>query len=222
MRRSRAWAPCRCRLTSPRGARRTSKDRVDYQTIFAREEGAVAAPTAGLHFTPRLIEALKARGVSVHFVTLHVGPGTFLPVRSADTGGHIMHEETGTMSSETAAALNAVQGAGREHRRRRHHVAPAAGKRGRRGRQACTLLRRHQSLHHARLPLSLRRSAGDEFPSAALDPVHAGRGLLRARPDEARLCPCRRRALPLLFLRRCLSIEPAMQRDVRRRASPSP
>ena len=88
------------------------KDRVDYQTIFAREEGAVAAPTAGLHFTPRLIEALEARGVSAHFVTLHVGPGTFLPVRSADTGGHIMHHETGIVSKEVAEALNAVKARG--------------------------------------------------------------------------------------------------------------
>jgi S-adenosylmethionine:tRNA ribosyltransferase-isomerase len=88
------------------------KDRVDYQTTFARAEGAVAAPTAGLHFTRRLIEALEARGISVHFVTLHVGPGTFLPVRSTDTGGHIMHEETGTVSAETAAALNNVRARG--------------------------------------------------------------------------------------------------------------
>ena len=88
------------------------KDRVDYQTTFAREEGAVAAPTAGLHFTPRLIEALEARGITAHFVTLHVGPGTFLPVRSADTGGHIMHEETGIVSEEVAEALNAVKARG--------------------------------------------------------------------------------------------------------------
>ena len=88
------------------------KDRVDYQTIFAREEGAVAAPTAGLHFTPRLIEALEARRITAHFVTLHVGPGTFLPVRSADTGGHIMHEETGIVSEEVAEALNAVKARG--------------------------------------------------------------------------------------------------------------
>ena len=88
------------------------KDRVDYQTTFAREEGAVAAPTAGLHFTPRLIEALEAGGVSVHFVTLHVGPGTFLPVRSADTCGHIMHEEMGIVSEEVAEALNAVKARG--------------------------------------------------------------------------------------------------------------
>jgi S-adenosylmethionine:tRNA ribosyltransferase-isomerase len=89
-----------------------AQDRIDYQTSFAREEGAVAAPTAGLHFTERLMAAFDARGVSRHFVTLHVGPGTFLPVRSADTAGHVMHEETGTISSETAEALNAVKARG--------------------------------------------------------------------------------------------------------------
>ncbi len=72
-----------------------AQDRIDYQTTFAREEGAVAAPTAGLHFTQRLMEALDERGVSRHFLTLHVGPGTFLPVRGADIAGHVMHAETG-------------------------------------------------------------------------------------------------------------------------------
>ena len=86
-----------------------AQDRVDYQTSFARAEGAVAAPTAGLHFTERLMAALDERGVSRHFVTLHVGPGTFLPVRSADTAGHVMHEETGTIDEATAEALNAVK-----------------------------------------------------------------------------------------------------------------
>jgi S-adenosylmethionine:tRNA ribosyltransferase-isomerase len=88
------------------------QDRSDYQTTFAREEGAVAAPTAGLHFTESLMEALDTRGVSRHFVTLHVGPGTFLPVRSADTAGHVMHEETGMISAETAEALNGVKARG--------------------------------------------------------------------------------------------------------------
>jgi S-adenosylmethionine:tRNA ribosyltransferase-isomerase len=88
------------------------RDRSDYQTIFAREEGAVAAPTAGLHFTPRLMQALDARGVSRHFVTLQVGPGTFLPVRSADTEEHVMHEEHGSIAAETAEALNAVKAKG--------------------------------------------------------------------------------------------------------------
>ena len=88
------------------------RDRSDYQTVFAREEGAVAAPTAGLHFTDRLMQALDARGLSRHFVTLHVGPGTFLPVRTADTADHVMHEEHGSITAETAEALNAVKASG--------------------------------------------------------------------------------------------------------------
>jgi len=89
-----------------------AQDRVDYQTTFARAEGAVAAPTAGLHFTQRLMDALDARGVSRHFLTLHVGPGTFLPVRGPDIAGHVMHEETGSITPETAEALNAVKARG--------------------------------------------------------------------------------------------------------------
>ena len=88
------------------------RDRSDYQTVFAREEGAVAAPTAGLHFTAGLMRALADRGISEHFVTLHVGPGTFLPVRAADTEGHRMHAEHGAVSSATAEALNAVKAGG--------------------------------------------------------------------------------------------------------------
>ncbi|BCB19747.1 tRNA preQ1(34) S-adenosylmethionine ribosyltransferase-isomerase QueA [Bosea sp. ANAM02] len=86
-----------------------SADTADYQTHFARNDGAVAAPTAGLHFTPDLLAALDARGVSRHFVTLHVGAGTFLPVKADDTDDHRMHAEWGTVSAETAAALNAVK-----------------------------------------------------------------------------------------------------------------
>ena len=88
------------------------RDRTDYQTIYAREEGAVAAPTAGLHFTPALLAALEARGIACHWVTLHVGPGTFLPVRAEDTKDHVMHGETGMISAATADALNAVKARG--------------------------------------------------------------------------------------------------------------
>jgi S-adenosylmethionine:tRNA ribosyltransferase-isomerase len=88
------------------------RDVSDYQTMFAREEGAVAAPTAGLHFTERLVQALEARGISRHCVTLHVGSGTFLPVRTADTAQHVMHSERGVVTAETAAALNAVKAKG--------------------------------------------------------------------------------------------------------------
>ncbi|MFD1744378.1 tRNA preQ1(34) S-adenosylmethionine ribosyltransferase-isomerase QueA [Rhizobium helianthi] len=89
-----------------------AQDSKDYQTIYAREEGAVAAPTAGLHFTPELFEALDAAGIERHFVTLHVGAGTFLPVKADDTQDHKMHAEIGYVSAETAAALNAVRARG--------------------------------------------------------------------------------------------------------------
>jgi S-adenosylmethionine:tRNA ribosyltransferase-isomerase len=89
-----------------------AQDLTDYQTMFAREDGSVAAPTAGLHFTDALVEDLRARGVAVHRVTLHVGPGTFLPVKADDTSGHRMHAEWGNVSAATAAALNSARGAG--------------------------------------------------------------------------------------------------------------
>ena len=87
-------------------------DRNDYQTMFARDEGSVAAPTAGLHFTAALVAALHARGISLHRVTLHVGPGTFRPVKAEDTAAHRMDAEWGSVSAETAAALNAARRAG--------------------------------------------------------------------------------------------------------------
>ncbi|MCC6735319.1 MAG: tRNA preQ1(34) S-adenosylmethionine ribosyltransferase-isomerase QueA [Bauldia sp.] len=89
-----------------------ASDDADYQTMFARPAGAVAAPTAGLHFTPDLLERLRARGVGMETVTLHVGPGTFLPVKADDTADHRMHAEWGEVSRETAARLNAARAAG--------------------------------------------------------------------------------------------------------------
>jgi S-adenosylmethionine:tRNA ribosyltransferase-isomerase len=89
-----------------------AEDRADYQTMFAREEGAVAAPTAALHFTDRLLDALDARGVGRETLTLHVGAGTFLPVKADDTSGHTMHSEWGRIDAATAARLNSVKSAG--------------------------------------------------------------------------------------------------------------
>ncbi|HZP69261.1 MAG TPA: tRNA preQ1(34) S-adenosylmethionine ribosyltransferase-isomerase QueA [Pseudolabrys sp.] len=88
------------------------RDRDDYQTMFAREDGSVAAPTAGLHFTEKLLKSLMDRGVGLQKVTLHVGAGTFLPVKADDTAGHTMHAEFGAVSAETAAALNAARARG--------------------------------------------------------------------------------------------------------------
>jgi S-adenosylmethionine:tRNA ribosyltransferase-isomerase len=87
-------------------------DRESYQTIFAREKGAIAAPTAGLHFTPELLAVLDARGVKRQALTLHVGTGTFLSVTAADPRDHRMHAELGSLSPEAAAAINATRAAG--------------------------------------------------------------------------------------------------------------
>ena len=87
-------------------------DRDDYQTMFAARDGAVAAPTAALHFTPELIAALDAAGIARETLTLHVGAGTFLPVKAEDTQSHQMHAEWGRIDGETAARLNAARAAG--------------------------------------------------------------------------------------------------------------
>ncbi|MEJ7927787.1 tRNA preQ1(34) S-adenosylmethionine ribosyltransferase-isomerase QueA [Sphingobium sp. AN641] len=89
-----------------------ARDRTDYQTMFAREDGAVAAPTAALHFTPGLIAALDAAGIGRETLTLHVGAGTFLPVKAEDTDAHRMHAEWGRIGSAAAARLNAVRANG--------------------------------------------------------------------------------------------------------------
>jgi S-adenosylmethionine:tRNA ribosyltransferase-isomerase len=89
-----------------------AQDRADYQTMFADEPGAVAAPTAGLHFTPALTQRLAEAGAQVHRVTLHVGAGTFLPVKAEDTAGHRMHAEWGRLDAATAEALNAARARG--------------------------------------------------------------------------------------------------------------
>jgi S-adenosylmethionine:tRNA ribosyltransferase-isomerase len=88
------------------------QDAADYQTMFAANDGAVAAPTAGLHFTPALEAALRERGIGLVRITLHVGAGTFLPVKGDDTAEHKMHSEWGTISADVAAALNAARANG--------------------------------------------------------------------------------------------------------------
>ncbi len=89
-----------------------SKDERDYQTLFARVSGAVAAPTAGLHYTPELVAAIETHGVKVLTVTLHVGAGTFLPVKSDDTADHNMHSEFGIVTEEVARAINEARARG--------------------------------------------------------------------------------------------------------------
>jgi S-adenosylmethionine:tRNA ribosyltransferase-isomerase len=93
------------------------QDRQDYQTMFAEQEGAVAAPTAGLHFTPELMNSLQARGIQTEFVTLHVGAGTFLPVKAEDTEQHKMHAEWGEVPEDVVGRLKAARANG-------HRIVP--------------------------------------------------------------------------------------------------
>jgi S-adenosylmethionine:tRNA ribosyltransferase-isomerase len=97
-------------IASKRGE--DDRDADDYQTLFARDPGAVAAPTAGLHFTPELVERLQAAGIGLQRVTLHVGAGTFLPVKADDTQDHRMHAEFGVVPSSVSDALNAARARG--------------------------------------------------------------------------------------------------------------
>ncbi len=89
------------------------RDDRDYQTMFAKREGAVAAPTAGLHFTDQIMKSIRDAGAKAHFVTLHVGAGTFLPVKAEDTGDHRMHGEWGEIRGSTAEALNKTRDNGK-------------------------------------------------------------------------------------------------------------
>jgi S-adenosylmethionine:tRNA ribosyltransferase-isomerase len=95
-----------------RGGVADDRDQADYQTLFARAEGAVAAPTAALHFTPRLMAALAERGIDTALLTLHVGAGTFLPVKVEDTEDHVMHEEIGILTEAVAEKVNRTRQAG--------------------------------------------------------------------------------------------------------------
>ncbi len=95
-----------------RGGIADARDRADYQTMFARAEGAVAAPTAALHFTPALLDALNLAGIGTAFLTLHVGAGTFLPVKVDDTADHVMHAEWGLIDAVTAGHLNETRASG--------------------------------------------------------------------------------------------------------------
>jgi len=88
------------------------RDKIDYQTVYARQDGSVAAPTAGLHFTEHLLSEIEAAGIVRETVTLHVGAGTFLPVKAQDTDDHVMHSEWGTVTAEAAERINAAKAKG--------------------------------------------------------------------------------------------------------------
>ena len=123
------WATCPCRLTS--SAMTNSSDRTTYQTVYAKVRGAVAAPTAGLHFTPQVLSALAARGVETCEITLHVGLGTFQPVRVKQIEDHRMEAERYEISEAAAAAINRALDEAPARYCRGHNKRPHPRNRGR-------------------------------------------------------------------------------------------
>jgi S-adenosylmethionine:tRNA ribosyltransferase-isomerase len=169
------------------------RDASDYQTMFAATEGAVAAPTAGLHFTPALEAALHQRGIGISRITLHVGAGTFLPVKAEDTAAHKMHAEWGTISRETSEALNAARARG-----------------GRIVAVGTTSLRLLESA--ATDDGTIRPFAGET--AIFITPGYRFRAVLRARHHETGLCPCHRQGLPVLLVWRCVFAVSRLMRRV--------
>ena len=163
----------------------TVTDDADYQTVFARAPGAVAAPTAGLHFTPGLLAALDAAGVRRATVTLHVGAGTFLPMRG-DPDSHRMHPERGEVSEAACRAIRAastVVAVGTTTLRLLESAATPDGVAPFDGETAIFI--------RPGFPIPRRASAGDQFPPATLDPVHAGLRIRGPRTGCAAPMPTR-------------------------------
>ena len=191
-RRSPNAARCLCRPISPPAGRRT------------RRTGPTTRPFSPMRKAPwprRRPACISRTGCwrgsrsaasALHKVTLHVGAGTFLPVKADDTAGHNMHAEFGTRLGRDGGGAQRGARQRRAHRGGRLDRAAATGKRRRRRRPPASLFRRDLDLHHAGLQIPRRRPDADQFPPAALDPVHAGCGLQRARHHEARLCACDR------------------------------
>ncbi len=173
-----------------------------YQTVFAARPGAVAAPTAALHFDAPLLEALRERGIATAYVTLHVGAGTFQPVRAERLQDHRMHSEWYEVGPATVAAVAAahergarVVAVGTTSVRALESAARASGSLAGRA-------RRDRHLHHPGPRIPRRRCPADQLPPAAQHADDAGLGLCRPRPGDGAVSPRHRSRLPLLQLRR--------------------
>ena len=170
-------------------------DRERYQTVFARERGSVAAPTAGLHFTPALNALLAARGIDIVEITLHVGYGTFQPVRVDRVEEHRMEAEEYTISEPAAEAINRARDEGRRiiavgtTTTRTLEAAAAAG-----GGRVAAGTAVDGPVHLPRVRLSPRRRPADELPPAAIVAADAGLGVCRASSGCWRRMPRRSRA----------------------------
>ena len=156
------------------------QDRERYQTVYSRVTGSAAAPTAGLHFTKELMEEVRAMGVNIGYVTLHVGLGTFRPVKEEEITDHDMHSEYCVVPQETADLINRTKAAGDL---RGHHLLPDDRELGGGGRTHEGQGRVDQHLYLSRLPVQGDGRAHHQLPSAGEHPYHAG-----VRPGGAGAC----------------------------------
>ncbi len=178
-------------------------DQSQYQTVYAKELGSAAAPTAGLHFTPELMDTLRAKGVGIAEVTLHVGLGTFRPVMEDEITDHKMHSEWYSISEETAQRIRETKAAG--------HRVIAVGTTSCRTLEAVAakygeikdLQRQHVHLPVSRCPVPLHRRPYHQLPPARKHPHHAGIGALRLRKDHGCIQGCCGTEVPLFQFWRC-------------------
>ena len=174
------------------------QDQERYQTVYSKVNGSAAAPTAGLHFTPELLEKIQAKGVNIGYVTLHVGLGTFRPVKEDDIEQHDMHSEYCVIPPETATLINETKARGGR--------VICVGTTSCRTLESWThgaVRRLDEHLHLPGLPLQGDGCTRDEFPPAAVHAHHAGLGARGPRARAARLRRGGKRKIPFLQLRRC-------------------
>ena len=188
-------------------------DRERYQTVYAREPGAVAAPTAGLHFDSDMFAALEARGVRRAFVTLHVGAGTFQPVREDEVERHEMHAEYLEVSAGACAAIEAARAAGGRVvavgttvvRSLETAALAAQGRDDSAGAESARPIRPYRRddphFHQAGLQVPRGRRHADQLSPARVDPGHAVRGIRRQGASAGRLRPRGRGEIPIFQLR---------------------
>ena len=150
------------------------KDKNRYQTVYAKHDGSAAAPTAGLHFTPELLEEIRAKGVNIAHVTLHVGLGTFRPVKVEDVTQHHMHSEFYVVEEDQAALINETKKKGGKIISVGTTSLPYAGVRLHRGRHSESRKRLDRYFHLSRLPVQDRRPPDYQLPPPGVHPYHAG------------------------------------------------
>ena len=154
-------------------------DKKTYQTVYATEEGAVAAPTAGLHFDLELLSSLREKGVLMKYVTLHVGEGTFRPVKEELIDNHVMHSERISVPRETAEAVNEAKAEKRKIISVGTTVTRTLESAGSGGRQDTAFFRENGSFHKASVRISVCRCSYNQFPYATLNPSYACFRVLR-------------------------------------------